>query len=46
MALKIDGSELSVGDLDALGVFVFVQFGAHSEAGLGGGSGDQFDDRA
>ena len=40
------GSELRVGDLDALGVPVRVVVGQDAESGAGGSSGDQFDDGA
>jgi hypothetical protein len=43
---EVDGGELSVGDFDAFGVFVFIQFGMHFEAGFGRRRGDQLDDRA
>ena len=46
MAVKVDGSESSIGNLDPFGIFVFVQFGAHDETRIGRGGGDEFDDRA
>src|SRR6266511_2900418 len=46
VAEEIDGSQLSIGDSDAFGILVVFQFGANREAGLGGGCGDQLDNRA
>ena len=46
MASEVDGGELGVGDFDTFGIFVFVQFGAHFEAGVGCRRGNQLDDRA
>ena len=46
VAGEVDGGQLRVGNLDAFGIFVFVQFSAHSEAGIGCRRGDQLDDRA
>ena len=37
---------MGVGDFDTFGIFVFVQFGAHFEAGVGCRRGNQLDDRA
>ena len=37
---------MRVGNLDAFGIFVFVQLSAHFEAGIGCGRGDQLDDGA
>ena len=41
MAGEIDGGQLGIGNFDAFGIFVFVQFGADFEAGVGCGRGDQ-----
>ena len=41
---EVDRSELGVGDLDAFGVFLLIQLGAHFEAGIGGRRRDQLDD--
>ena len=46
VAGEVDGGELGVGDFDAFGIFVFIQFGAHFEAGFGRRCGDQLNDRA
>ena len=46
MAGQVDGGDLEIGNFDTFGVFVFVQFGAHFEAGFGRGGGDQLNDRA
>ena len=46
VAGKIDSGQLRIGDFDAFGICVFVQFGANREAGIGRGRGDQMDDRA
>ena len=46
VAGKVDGSHLEIGNLDAFGIFLFVQLGAHLEAGIGCRRGDQLDDRA
>ena len=46
MAGQIDGGDLRIGNLDPLGIFVFVQLGAHFEAGVGCGRGNQLDDCA
>jgi hypothetical protein len=43
---EIDGGHLRVRDLDAFGIFIFVELGAYFEAGIGCGRGDQLDDRA
>ena len=43
---EVDGGELSVGNFDSFGIFVFVQFSAHLEADVGGGRGDELDDGA
>ena len=43
---EVDRSELGVGDLDAFGVFLLIQLGAHLEAGIGCRCGDQLDDGA
>ena len=39
-----DGGELRIGDFDALGIFVLVEFGADLEAGIGGGCSNQLND--
>ncbi len=46
MAGQVDGGDLEIGNFDTFGVFVFVQFGAHFEAGLGFRCSNQLDDRA
>jgi hypothetical protein len=43
---KVDGCELSVGYLDRLGIFVFVQLCSHPETGVGRSRGNQLDDGA
>ena len=37
---------MGVGDFDTFGIFVFVKFGAHLEAGVGSRGCDQLDYRA
>ena len=44
MAGEGEGGDLGVGDFDAFGIFVFIQFGAHFEAGLGRRCCDELDD--
>ena len=44
MARQLDGSEFRVGDFHTLGIFIFIQFGAHSESGCGAGRRDQLND--
>ena len=46
VAGEVDGSHLEIGNLDAFGIFLFVQPGAHLEAGICCRRGDQLDDRA
>src|SRR5882724_4993055 len=46
MAGQVDSGHLEIGNLDAFGIFVFVQLGAHLEAGIGCRRRDQLDDRA
>src|SRR6476619_5001453 len=46
VASEVDGSHLEIGNLDAFGIFLFVQPGAHLEAGICCRRGDQLDDRA
>ena len=46
VAGEVDVSHLEIGDLDAFGIFLFVQLGAHLEAGICCRRGDQLDDRA
>lgn len=46
MRSEIDGGEFSVGDFDAFGVFVLVEFCTHLQAGIGGGCSDQLKDGA
>ena len=41
VASEVDGGKLGVGDFDAFGIFVFVEFGADGEACCGGGRGNQ-----
>ena len=43
---EVDGGQLRVGDFDAFGIFVFIQFSAHLEAGFGFRRSDQLDDCA
>ena len=45
MRLKGDGSELSVGDFDALRVFLVDQLCGHAQPGVGGGGTDMVQDR-
>jgi hypothetical protein len=44
VAAQVDCGKLGIGDFDAFGIFVLVQFGAHCESGLGRGRCDQLDD--
>src|ERR1700688_4015234 len=44
VAEEIEGVDLGVGDLDALGVGIGVEFTADREAGVSGGCGDELDD--
>ena len=46
MSGEVDGGQLRVGNLDAFGIFVYIQFSVHFEAGIGCRRGDQLDDRA
>src|SRR6195256_2617734 len=46
MAGQGDSGPFEIGNLDALGIFFFFQFGAHLEAGIGCRRRDQLDDRA
>ena len=46
VAGEVDVSHLEIGNLDAFGIFLFVQLGAHLEAGICCRRGDQLDDRA
>src|SRR5258708_14964480 len=46
VAGQVDGSHTEIGDLDAFGIFVFVELSAHLEAGFGCRRGDQLNDRA
>jgi hypothetical protein len=41
---ELDGGEFGIGDFRALGIFVFIQFGAHRESGCCGGGRDQLND--
>src|SRR3990172_8976582 len=45
VAGEVDGGELGVADLDALGVGALVEAGVDGQGGAGGGGGDQVDDR-
>src|SRR5580700_8392723 len=36
MTHELDGGQFGIGDFHALGIFVFIQFGAHRESGGGG----------
>ena len=45
MARQLDGGQFGVGDFHALGIFVFIQFGAHFEPRRGAGRRDQLHDR-
>jgi hypothetical protein len=36
MTHELDGGQSGIGDFHALGIFVFIQFGAHRESGGGG----------
>jgi hypothetical protein len=40
----VEGRHFRVGDLDALGIGVAIQFAANRQTGFGRGVGDQFDD--
>src|ERR1035437_4537547 len=44
MTRELDGGERLIRYLHALGIFAFIQFGAHSESGCGTGRRDQLDD--
>ena len=44
MARQLDGGQFRVGDFHALGIFLFIQFGAHCEPGCGAGRRDQLHD--
>ena len=44
VALEIEGVHVGVGDFDALGIGVGVEFAADGQAGVSVGSGDQLDD--
>src|ERR1035441_10182571 len=44
MTLELDGGEFLIRYFHALGIFAFIQFGAHSESGFGAGRRDQLDD--
>jgi hypothetical protein len=44
VAVGVDGVHLCVGDLDAFGIAVGVEFAAHDQAFVGCGGGDQLDD--
>src|SRR5262245_14617309 len=46
VADEVDCGDLSVGYLDRFGVLLFIQLGAHPEAGFGGRSGDQLNNRS
>src|ERR1700739_748065 len=46
VAGQVDGSHLEIGNLDAFGIFLFVELGAHLEAAICCRRGDQLDDRA
>ena len=46
MRKHVDGGELRIGDFDSFGIFLFVEFSAHSQACLGSRSGNEFDDCA
>ncbi len=43
IALDIDGCHLGIADLDALRIGSCVELTTHSQAGFGGGGGNQFD---
>jgi hypothetical protein len=44
VAREIDSGELGVGNFDAFWIFLFIQFGAYFEAGVGCRRRDQLDD--
>src|SRR6267154_5421263 len=46
VAGEVDGGQLNVGNFDGFWIFVFIQFSAHFEAGLGCRRGDQLDNCA
>ncbi len=46
VAGKVDGGKLNVGDLDAFGIFIFVQLRADPEAAIDCRPCDQLDDCA
>ena len=44
MTRELDGGEFLIRYFHALGIFAFIQFGAHSKSGCGAGRRDQLDD--
>ena len=46
MRKYVDSGELCIGDFESFGIFLFVEFSAHSQARLGSRSGNEFDDCA
>jgi len=46
VADEVDCGDLSAGHLDRFWVLLFIQLGAHLEAGFGGRGGDQLNNRS
>ena len=46
VAGEVHGGKLGIGNFDALGIFVLIQFSAYLETGFGCGRGDQLHDGA
>jgi hypothetical protein len=44
VAAQVDGGELLVGDLDALGIVALVELGVDAQPGVGRRCGDRVDD--
>ena len=40
----VDGGELCIGNFESFGIFPFVEFSTHSQAGIGGGGGNELND--
>jgi hypothetical protein len=40
----VDGGDLRIGNLESFGIFPFVEFSTHSQAGIGGGGGNEPND--
>ena len=44
VTVEVEDVHFGVGDLDALGIGVGIEFAAHGQAGVSGGGGDKLDD--